>query len=99
MEYDGRGAPRTQRHAADLARDRTLPRAGFERFGYSSDVVVHNAPALLRDADAALGRPHDPSRLRPWWALLTDSAFTPAGRARLQARWDAAGRHARRSPN
>ena len=46
------------------------------------DVVV-----LVDAADAAVGRRHQPERIRAWEALLTDSAFSVPGRHRLLRRW------------
>lgn len=87
MEYDGAVHRERRQHRADLTRDRDLVRAGFERCGYSADTVLYGGVSILRDADDALGRPHDPRRIRTWWALLRDSAFHAPGRARLSASW------------
>lgn len=91
MEYDGGVHRDPRQQAEDLGRDRILLRSGWQRFGYTSAAVLHNARSILLDADQALGRPHHPERIRAWHRLLAESAFTPAGRARLAARWRAAG--------
>jgi hypothetical protein len=51
---------------------------------------VSQAATILRDADAALGRPHRPDRVRPWHSLLADSMVSPSGRERLRLRWSRA---------
>lgn len=86
MEYDGAVHREPEQHAADLARERRLQALGWERFGYTSDVVLHHAVSTLRDADQALGRAHRPDRIRAWHRLLSESAFTAAGRARFADR-------------
>ncbi|WP_101523861.1 hypothetical protein [Nocardioides houyundeii] len=85
-EYDGGDhlAPDQQRR--DLRRARHLERAGWVRRGYTADDVLHRAITVLRDADASLGRRHDPGRVRAWHALLRESCFAPSGRARLSVR-------------
>ena len=90
LEYDGGGHREPGQHARDLGRERRLQHEGWQRFGYTSAVVLHNARSVLLDADAALGRPHRPERIRAWHRLLASSTFSPAGRARLGARWAAA---------
>lgn len=86
-EYDGEVHRSAAQHARDLFRDRLLRRLGWERYGYTADVVLHRGVSVLRDGDAALGREHDPTRIRGWHRLLGESLFTAAGTARLQARW------------
>ena len=76
-----------ERHALDLARERALQRLGWQRYGYTSGVLLRQGLSVLRDADDALGRPHEPQRIRAWHAALSDSLFTAAGTARLRARW------------
>jgi hypothetical protein len=51
------------------------------------DDLLDRAGQVIREADAALGRPHDRTRLDPWWALLDESLFTARGRRRLMSRW------------
>ncbi len=48
--------------------------------------VLTQGVGILRDADASLGRPHRPERIRAWHVLLGQSLFTPAGTARLRTR-------------
>ncbi|CAN5267385.1 hypothetical protein BH20ACT5_BH20ACT5_13500 [soil metagenome] len=88
-EYDGEVHRTADRHAKDLARERQLHRLGWQRYGYTSRVILHNGLSVLRDADEALGRPHEPERIRAWHRLLAESLFTPAGTARARGRWAA----------
>ena len=80
-EYDGDEHEKAPRRVKDLRRHRQLDRAGYVRRGYTSGDVIHRAVTILEDADRALGRPHDPTRIRAWHELLRVSLFTPAGRA------------------
>ncbi|PKH44133.1 hypothetical protein CXG46_00795 [Nocardioides alpinus] len=80
-EYDGDEHEKAPRRVKDLRRHRKLDRAGYVRRGYTSGDVIHRAVTILEDADRALGRPHDPTRIRAWHDLLRLSLFTPAGRA------------------
>ena len=85
-EYDGEvHLPRAQQKK-DLRRLRRLDGAGWSRHGYVSEDVLGRAVGILRDADDAVGRQHDPTRIRGWHDLLRDSLFTPTGRARFLTR-------------
>lgn len=85
-EHDGAAHLDAKQHRKDLKRDRLLGAAAWERRGYTSHDVLHQAVSILRDADQALGRPHDPSRVRAWHALLKKSLFSPAGQQLLRDR-------------
>jgi hypothetical protein len=86
-EYDG-GEHRTRhRHRSDLTRERRIGHAGWTRRGYTSVEVLHQAVAILRDADRSLGRRHRPERVRAWHALLADSLFTSRGTELVRRRW------------
>jgi hypothetical protein len=85
-EYDGAVHADPKQHREDLKRDRRLGANGWERRGYTSHDVLHNAISILRDADQALGRPHDPARVRAWHAILKQSLFSPAGQQLLRER-------------
>ncbi len=86
-EYDG-DVHRTPRQLrADLLRDRRILDAGWTRRGFTSPDVLFHASAILREADAALGRTSRPGRIRAWHRLLADSMLTPAGAERLRQRW------------
>ena len=94
-EYDGAGHRDRRTHVNDLARDRRLVNAGWMRRGYTSADLLGRAHLILREADAELGRLHDPRRLRPWLDALSGSLFTSTGSRRLLARCglDAASGH------
>jgi hypothetical protein len=85
-EYDGAEHRELARQRSDLRRDRDLDRAGWVRRGYTDLEVLRRPVEILRDADRTLGRLHDPARLQPWYDLLRDSCFTPAGQRRLLTR-------------
>lgn len=85
-EFDGDEHERAPRRVHDRRRDRRIDRESFVRRGYTSGDVIHRAVTVLEDADRALGRPHDPGRIRAWHELLRDSLFTPAGRSVFLAR-------------
>ena len=63
-EYDGGVHLERRQQQADLARARRLSDAGWTRRGYTSHDLLRTPVGILRDVDRALGRPHDPSRLR-----------------------------------
>ncbi|MGI8531720.1 MAG: endonuclease domain-containing protein [Geodermatophilaceae bacterium] len=86
-EYDGSHHRAGPQHARDLIRERALQREGWQRFGYTSSVMVRDARSVLRDADQALGHKHDPMAARPWFAALANSCVTTTGRQRLRRRW------------
>lgn len=85
-EYDGAVHRGRDQHRADLRRDRAIAASGWERRGYTDHEVLRRPVEILRDADRALGRVHDPARVDAWYALLRESCFTSAGRSRLLRR-------------
>lgn len=85
-EYDGQHHRDVFRHRQDLRREKGASRLGAERYGYTANEIRHDPGRLLRDADQALQRPHDISRLK-WWLFEAElSTITPAGRRRLTRR-------------
>ncbi|GAA1920788.1 hypothetical protein [Nocardioides hwasunensis] len=80
-EYDGDEHETAIRRVKDRRRDRRLDKAGRVRRGYTSGDVLRRPVTVLEDADRAIGRPHDPARIRPWTKELRRSLFTPAGQA------------------
>lgn len=85
-EYDGGDHLDRTRQRRDLRRTGRISDAGYDRRGYVKEDVLFRAVGILRDADLALGRPHDPRRIEAWHALLRDSLFTSSGRGRLLQR-------------
>jgi hypothetical protein len=82
-EYDGDTHLARPSQRRDLRRTGRISDAGFERRGYTMEDVLYDGVAVLRDADRALGRRHDPHRIQAWHTLLRESLFTPQGRRRL----------------
>ena len=82
-EYDGGVHLERRQQQLDLARARRLSHAGWTRRGYTSHDLLRTPVGVVRDVDRALGRPHDPARLRAWHGLLRDSLLTPSGAHRL----------------
>lgn len=89
-EYDGDDHEAGPRRVKDRRRDRRIDRHGYVRRGYTSGDVLHRAITVLEDADRALARDHDPTRIRAWHELLRGSLFTPSGRAAFLGRIPAA---------
>jgi hypothetical protein len=89
-EFDGDEHEKAPRRVKDRRRDRRVDRQGYMRRGYTAGDIIRRAVTILEDADRALGRPHDPTRIRAWHDLLRDSLFTPAGRAAFLRRVPAA---------
>lgn len=85
-EYDGAVHRGADQHVSDLRRDRALTAAGWTRRGYAAADLRDRPVSVLRDIDDALGRSHDPARIRPWLQLLAPSTVTAAGRTRLLRR-------------
>lgn len=79
MEYDGGHHREAKHYAADRRREGRLARAGYRRHGWVAEHVTRTPEDILRAADHALGRPHDPTRLARWRAMLADSLFSDAG--------------------
>jgi very-short-patch-repair endonuclease len=85
-EYDGGDHLERPRQRKDLRRSRRLDREDWVRRGFTCDDVIHRAVTILRDAERAIGRPHEPERIRPWNELLRQSLFTPAGTQKFLSR-------------
>lgn len=85
-EYDGGVHLERAQQQADLRRARRLADAGWTRRGYTSHDLLRQPIGVLRDIDTALGRPHEPARVRSWYLMLRDSMVTTAGRRRILER-------------
>lgn len=85
-EYDGSAHRGTRRHANDLARDKILARHHFERYGYLSSDIRDHPGQILRDAEEALGLPHQPGRVEAWLVEFELSSLSPLGYRRLLRR-------------
>lgn len=86
VEYDGAGHRERRQHESDLVREKRLARLGFERYGYVAAEILRDPGQVLRDADEALGRRHDPSRVLTWQREVTASSLSAAGRRSLERR-------------
>lgn len=86
-DYDGAIHADRKQQRADRRRDRRITDADWVGRAYTDDDLLRRPATILREADAAVGRPHDPGRIRVWTALFRESCWTAAGRA------DLAGRH------
>jgi len=85
-EYDGESHLDRRRQRVDLRRARRIGNGDWLRRGYTLEDLLLQPIGILRDIDLTLGRPHDPSRVQVWYALLRESLFTPVGVERLRAR-------------
>ncbi|MDQ3504884.1 MAG: hypothetical protein M3446_04170 [Actinomycetota bacterium] len=83
-EYDGAYHRDAVQYERDRSRARRLRSLGWDPYSYSAISVFRTPSAILRDADSALGRDHDPDRLSAWRDLWTESSYTDAGQARLR---------------
>ena len=86
VEYDGADHRDRDQHRSDLRREKELSRLGFERFGYVAPEIMSDPGQVIRDADTALGRRHDPSRLFAWEQEIAASSFTGRGASALEHR-------------
>lgn len=85
-EYDGAHHLNREGQRKDLKRNARIDRAEWSRRGFTREDVLHQGAQILREADLALGRAHQPKRIRAWHGLLRDSLFTPSGQTRLRNR-------------
>jgi hypothetical protein len=86
-EFDGGVHREPDTQSRDLARDRLLIEAGWQRFGFTKAQVRNEGASIIASTDTLLGRNWDPARLRRWNALIADSMFGPRGRARALRNW------------
>jgi very-short-patch-repair endonuclease len=86
-EFDGGVHREPDTQSRDLARDRLLIEAGWQRFGFTKTQVRNEGASIIASTDTLLGRTWDPARLRRWNALIADSMFGPPGRARALRNW------------
>jgi hypothetical protein len=75
QEYDGAVHRDRGQYARDRRRDSRLADADYVRHGYVAVDVRFRAAMILREADEALGRPYDPTRLDAWYALWRGSLW------------------------
>lgn len=85
-EYDGGDHLERPQQRRDLKRARRIVAIDHRRRGYTSQDVLTQGVSILRDADATLGRTHEPRRIRRWHELLRGSLFSPSGGTAFRAR-------------
>jgi very-short-patch-repair endonuclease len=86
QEYDGGDHRVREQHQDDLRREKTLARLGYERYGYTAVELLRDPEQVIADADAALGRPADPSRVGIWKREAALSSLSSHGLAALGQR-------------
>jgi len=86
-EYDGAVHRDKIVHRRDLRRERALADTPYVRRGYTLDDLLNHAALVMHEFDRLLGRRHKVARLHAWRALLDDSLYSEAGRARVMNRW------------
>lgn len=87
-EYDGADHLSRPQQQKDLKRDKALRRWQWERFGYVAAEIHGSSGRIVRDAEEALGLPHDPARIQGWLDEYRISSLTPYGRRLLLERLD-----------
>lgn len=85
-EYDGTVHDEQVVRRRDLRRDKALGRIDWERYGYIARDIVRGPLEILADADAAMGRPHRPARLKRWRQEAARSTLSASGKAALARR-------------
>jgi very-short-patch-repair endonuclease len=85
-EYDGSDHRSRIQHEWDLRREKRLSRLGYERFGYIAAEIMRDPGRVVRDAEDALGLPHNPRRAAGWMDEARRSSLYAAGRAALEGR-------------
>ncbi len=86
-EYDGADHRKGDVHQRDLARDRGLLRARYERSGFTSVHLLTGGGDIISEVDRLLGRTWDPQRLTAWNQLIQTSLYGRLGRARAYRQW------------
>jgi hypothetical protein len=86
-KYDGAGHRDAEVQAGDLARERRLLAAGWERHGFVSCHLLTNGAEIVADADRLLNRSWEPRRLAAWHHLIEHSLYGRSGRARAYRPW------------
>ncbi len=85
-EYDGAYHRDAAQYERDRRRDRKFQRAGWQPYSYSVHGVLRQHTSIVRDADDALGRAHDPARSRLFGGALDESCWSAGGAPRLARR-------------
>lgn len=85
-EFDGGVHRAADVHLRDMRRDRLLARHGIERFAYGARDVIDTPEQIIRDAEDALGLPHDSRRLGRWQREWRLSTYSPTGYGALMHR-------------
>lgn len=86
-EYDGVRHRDKDEHRADLRRERGWANTPYSRYGYTLDDLLNHPAVVMHELDRALGRGHEPRRLKRWRALVRESMYSEVGRARIINRW------------
>lgn len=86
-EYDGAIHRDGRTHRGDLRRERGLSRAGYKRSGFTLDDLLNHPAVLMHELDRLVGRRHRMARLSRWKAMVNESLYSEAGRARVMNRW------------
>ncbi len=86
-EYDGETHRGRERHESDLARDKRLSRAGYERYGYTAKELFGSPEVIVADAEDALGWPRRLDRLAGWFMEYRKSLFYRPALKRFEAHW------------
>ena len=86
-EYDAGGHREPEVHEADLARDRAISLARWERHGFTKRHLLNGGASIVRATDELLDRPWDPRRLQGWEDALSASMLRSPGRARVRRCW------------
>ena len=86
-EYDGAGHRDSAVQAHDLARERRMMAAGWERHGFVSRHLLTDGAEIVADADRLLNRSWDPRRLTAWKHLIEHSLYGRTGRAQAYRHW------------
>ena len=85
-EYDGADHRDRDQHQRDLSREKHLAREGWERYGYIAREIITDAARIVRDAEDALGLPHDPGRVVGWMREARVSSLYATGNDALSQR-------------
>ena len=86
-EYDGAIHRTSKVQRRDLMRERRLAGTTYVRRGFTLGELLNHSAVIMHELDRLLGRSHQARRLLAWRALIDDSFYSSAGRARVMNRW------------
>lgn len=86
-EYDGAHHRSKGQQRTDLRRVRAWSGTPYTRNGFTLDDLLNHALVVMHELDRLLDRRHKQARIERWRGLISESLYSPTGRARVMNRW------------